>query len=126
MKNIFLTLSLVSGLSYGAGGNWTGIPSQLVARDGATSTIGLLYSSASSEVFSNMAGKQNFSIFNGSGTSLGVAVRSNTCSSSSQDNFMVPANTGLVIEDVAMAKALCIRSLSGNSITTGVVLLSVW
>lgn len=128
MKRLLLGVALLclTNLSLAAGGDFVGIPSTMVTRNTATTPVGLLYTSQGSSIFTEMSGKMNFSIFNGSGTSLAVAVRSNECTSSTQDNFMVPANTGLVIEDIAMAKAFCARSISGNSITSGTILLSVW
>lgn len=125
MRYFLLAIALLTSSSLFAT-PYGGLPSEMVARNAASSTIGLLYSSANAEVFSNMKAKSNFSIYNGSGSSLGVGVRSNSCASTTLDNYMIPAATGLVIEDVAMAKALCIRSLSGSSITSGTVFLSVW
>lgn len=104
-----------------------GIPSTLVTRDAASVPVGTDYGGANTSVFSNMAGKKNFSIYNGSSTVIAVGVRSNSCSiANTSDNFVIPGSTGLVIENVAMAKALCLRSLAGSSAAAGTIYLSVW
>lgn len=119
-------MCLLSAQVYGAQGK-AGLPATL----GRTSTIvGTHYGATGATVLSSLKGVSNIAVYNGS--SLGsVAVSRGTsgltCDVSTVDNFEVPASTGLVIEDVAINKVVCIRSLSfGSSLTSGVVSVSAW
>ena len=106
---------------------YPGLPTTMVQKNASTTTIGLLYSSTGATVFSDLRGVSNFSIYNGSSLyDIALSVRSNSCDLAVNDHFMIPASTGLIIDGVAVGKAICLRTLGSTSITYGSVFISAW
>lgn len=107
-----------------------GRPDPMVELDTATSNITTGYDGANAKVVSGLASPGNFQVWNETGSLIGVSVpNGNNCLVSSPDNFVVPGlgvGSGNTVPNVAVNKILCMRSLTGASITSGKVYISTW
>ena len=104
-----------------------GIPATMDIRNTATTALYTVFASAGSSTFNGtLKGVSNIAIYNGTAAAIAVGLKSDTCSGSTVDSFMVPANTGFVAERAVIKKSICIRSLSGSSVNTGTIYTSAW
>lgn len=102
-----------------------GVPDQMTVLGGAAQPLGPTYGHPYVSVTSNA--KNNFQVYNKSSVDLGVNVNNNTCTSENVDNFVVPAtNGGVTIENVAIGRVICVRTLSGGSMSGSSVFVSRW
>jgi hypothetical protein len=105
----------------------TGIPATMNIKNTASSALYTVYNSVGSSTFDfTLSGKANIAIYNGTAASVAVSTTSDRCNSSSVDNFVVPASTGFVAEKIVVKKSICVRSLSGASVNSGVIYTSTW
>jgi len=105
------------------------VPAPMDILNTNSNNLGTAYTDTESNVLSGLGGAQNFSVFNGS--TLGSIVLSFgtdglTCDGSSVDHYLIPSETGLLVENVAINKVICLRSQTGSSITSGTISTSVW
>lgn len=122
MKLVIAALAFFSVTSFAG----AGIPAELAIRNTASVNLHVSYSGPGATLLQNLKGVSTGLIYNGTSTAIAASVRSNTCGATTEDQLMIPANTGLVVENVAMAKAVCIRSLSGSSVTSGTIYATAW
>lgn len=103
-----------------------GVPAAMKTMLLSSAGIGPSYTNGTPTAFSTLQGVSRVSIYNGSAASIAFSVNTDTCTASSRDAFMVPASVGLVVENVAVHKAICVRSLSGASVSSGSIYVSAW
>lgn len=98
----------------------------LVDLDMSSSNLTTSYANASSTLASSLLGKSNVCLFNTSATLIFGSVGASSCSVSSVNNFVVPANNGgICLERVRIKGAICAKSSSGT-ISSGHLYLSYW
>jgi len=126
MKAIFLLLSFCT-LSFAAG---VGTPFTMAIVDTTSSNITTGYDGAAAAVKTNLAGAKHLLVWNAIGDDIGVSLPDAAgCVVSSPDNFIVPGvagGGGVGVDDVSINKHVCLRSLSGGTISSGAVYVSAW
>ncbi len=122
MKLLLLLVVLCPILSLAS----SGTPSTMAIRDTSSTNLHVSYAAGTSTLLSNLQGTSHLLVYNGTSSAIAVSPRANSCGSSTTDAFMIPATSGLVLDNVAIAKAVCVRSLSGSSVTSGVIYSTAW
>lgn len=125
MKNVLIIFGLLVSLS-GFGAVSVGTPTTMNVLDTASTNLGLGYDYAASPRLTELKGVSNFFVWNATSGVVGVNVKQNTCNSSGADQYMVPATSGVFIERVAIAKSICLRSLTGSSLSSGKIYVGAW
>jgi hypothetical protein len=106
-------------------------PFTMAIVDTSSTNITTGYDGANAEVLSGLASPENLLVWNETGLNIGVSVPTgSSCLVSSPDHFVAPgvaaSAAGVAVDDVAVNKVVCLRSLSGGTISTGTVYVSVW
>ena len=122
MKKLVLLLALLCPFVFAE----SGVMVPMGLRALGTTALHVSYAGPGATLFSNLKSTSHVLVYNASAAAIAVGVRSNTCGNSTADSFPVPANSGLVVDGTVNAKAICIRSLSGASVSSGTIYASAW
>ena len=116
-----------SGISYGVSGS-AGVPTAVYTRDANTSKLGPGFDENAGEIFSGLKGINNIYAYNGSSLGhMGLSVVGNSsCLPGSTTHLAVPPSTGVLFDNLAVGKIVCLKSLTGASITSGTLSVSAW
>ena len=106
-------------------------PFTMAIVDTSATNITTGYDGADAEVLSALGSPENIMVWNETGLNIGVSLPTgNSCLVSSPDHFIAPgvaaSAAGVAVDAVAVNKVVCLRSLSGGTISTGMVYVSVW
>ena len=130
MKRILFVLALSLGLFPPFGTPVkaeTGIPATIDIRNTATVPLFTAYNVVGSSLFNKtLAGKANIAIYNKTAAEIAIGTMSDVCNGATVDSFVIPANSGLVVERVAVKKSICVRSVTGSSVGSGSIYSSAW
>jgi len=96
-------------------------------RDASGTAIPTAYGSAGAEVFSGLSSRSNIAVINNSSADIGISLgtTSSNCSGGT-DNAIVPATGSSVFTGISINTKVCLRSLSGSTISSGFVRTMVW
>jgi len=127
MKMITLIVLLVSGFAFGGYSAAPKTPQPGVNLDASADNIPVAYdTSDGSQLYAFLPSVTAFDICNMTLVDVALKVNVNVldCASATGDTHYVPAGFCLSKENIAVGKAICLRSL-GAAITTGTVYVSV-
>jgi hypothetical protein len=122
MKKLFLLLALVCPFVFAE----SGVPAPMGVRVLSSVNLHVSYSGPGAQILTGLKSPSHVLVYNASAAAVAIGTRSNSCGQTTGDSYPVPANSGLVIDQTAIAKVVCVRSLSGSSVTTGTIYASAW
>ncbi len=123
MNRLVIAGLLFCGVVFAHG---AGVPTTMANITTSTTPIWDTYALQGGSSLSQLKGVSNFAAYNGTSTAVAISVRSHTCTVATNDHYYLPASTGLVVENVAIAKSICLKALGAASINSGTVALSAW
>ena len=125
MKAFFFFLTLCS-LSFGG----LGVPFTMATIDTSSTNLTTGYDGPAAQVQSNLAGVGHVLVWNGTASDIGISVPSGSgCTVSSPDHLVAPGvagGFGVAVDDISVNNVVCLRSLTGGLINSGIVYVSVW
>lgn len=96
------------------------------SQDASSTNIPTSYSSAGATLLTLTSGtKSHIAVVNDTGTDIEVSVNATACGASSTAGFVVPDGLSATLDNVAINKVVCIKSL-GSAISSGKVHAVVW
>jgi len=130
MKSILGLFAILTLCTPSFAREFIGTASSLGSLNTLTTNLGTTYNDSEGVILSSLGGKSNLMIYNGSSlgrlaVSFGRGNAYQTCTGA-EDNLIVPASTGLVIEDVLINKVVCIRAAGGSAFTSGIIDATAW
>jgi hypothetical protein len=123
---LFLTL-FVSTCTFAGYSYRPKTPQPGKAIDASVNNIPIAYdTTAGSQLYTFTPSLTAFDIYNDTAVDIALKVNVTTldCDSATGDTHYIPAGVGLSKDNIAIGKAICLRSL-GAAITTGTVYVSV-
>jgi len=124
-----LSIMLFASMSYAA--DTATRPFTMAIVDTSSTNITTGYDGAGAMVMSGLASPRNILVWNETELNIGVSLPTGTtCVVSSPDHLIAPgilgAASGVSADKIAIGQVVCLRSLSGGTISTGDVYVSVW
>lgn len=105
-------------------------PFVMATIDTSSDNITTGYDGANAEVLSDLANPTHILVWNETESNVGVSLSLDTCNAQSPDHLIAPGVTGtgagVSADEIAIKKIVCLRSLSGSSITSGLIYVSTW
>lgn len=97
------------------------------SRDGSITTIPAALGSAGAALFTGLSGKTRICLGSTAATRVGVSVGTTTtnCSGGAAD-ITIPGSGTVCIDNITINANVCIFSLSGSGLSSGIVDATVW
>lgn len=104
-----------------------GVLSGCTSIDASSVNIPAAFGSAGAAVCTGLSGKTRIYLASTVSTRIAVSIKTSTTNcSGGTDDFVLPASATAVLENLAVNATVCVRSLTGSAIASGLVDASAW